>query len=149
MSQSIFAKNILFLRKKRRLAQSEMPDKLGIKATTWSNYENDQTEPNVSTIIEISRFFGVTIDELLTVDLSSVNLIGEKEGGKKRANVNPNVNLNVNPSRPYSTESEPLKSMLHEPDPSHSWATFTILRQMDAKLDRLLNSVEIRPPKSP
>jgi transcriptional regulator with XRE-family HTH domain len=38
---------------------------LGIGKNTWSHYENSKSEPNMACIIQISKFFGVTLDELI------------------------------------------------------------------------------------
>lgn len=78
-----FAKNILFLRKRKGLTQSQIPDFTGIGRATWSNYENGETEPNIDGIIRISEFFGVDLHSLLLVDLSEKVPIEQKEGIKK------------------------------------------------------------------
>jgi len=42
---------------------------VGIKASTWSNYENGFSEPSITDIVQFSKFFGVTLDELVLQDL--------------------------------------------------------------------------------
>jgi len=65
-----FAKNIKFLRKRRRLTQEEVALALKMKRSTLSGYENEVSQPTVQALISFSRFYGVAIDTLLTVDLS-------------------------------------------------------------------------------
>lgn len=66
-----FGKNILFLRKLYKLQQAEMPLYTGIERATWSNYENGNTEPNLKTLADISRFFRISIDALILHDISA------------------------------------------------------------------------------
>jgi transcriptional regulator with XRE-family HTH domain len=47
--------------------QNQVADEIGIKRTTYSNYEKGIREPNAETLILISRYFGVTVDYLLDV----------------------------------------------------------------------------------
>jgi transcriptional regulator with XRE-family HTH domain len=71
MDQSLnfFGKNLQFLRKEKKLRQHEMYDSLGFPRTTWSNYEQCRTAPSLDGLIRISRFFGVTLDELIAEDV--------------------------------------------------------------------------------
>lgn len=80
-----FGKNILYLRKKNNIMQVDIPGYLDITRSTWSNYENDKTEPSIDQLIEISKFFGVTLDDLLLTDLQQKDEVSAKtrEGEKK------------------------------------------------------------------
>lgn len=62
--------NLRILRKHKNLQQEDMLEKLGISRATWSNYELGKTEPNVETLISITEFFNVTMDNLVREDLS-------------------------------------------------------------------------------
>jgi transcriptional regulator with XRE-family HTH domain len=64
-----FCKNLQYLRKEKRLRQHEMQTKLGFSRTTWSNYEKGKTSPSLDGLVKISRFFGITIDELVAEDM--------------------------------------------------------------------------------
>lgn len=66
----LFAKNILFLRKHKGWTQADIHANLEISRATWSNYENNSTEPGLEKLVKIARFFGIRIDDLLTTDLS-------------------------------------------------------------------------------
>ena len=79
-----FAKNILFLRKHKGWKQAEIQANINISRATWSNYENDSTEPDFEKLIRIAKFFGIQIDDLLTVDLSkNPHLVNHIEDGSK------------------------------------------------------------------
>ena len=53
------------LRKQKRLTQRELADALHISQTSVSKYERGESEPDLAMIIEMSDFFGVTIDEFI------------------------------------------------------------------------------------
>ncbi len=46
-----------------------MEARTGIRKATWSNYENAVTQPSIEWLIKISRFFGVSLDDLITGDI--------------------------------------------------------------------------------
>lgn len=70
----MLAQNIKYLRKKEKLSQQDLATELGIPRTTLGDYERGNTEPNIELMVAISKFFEVTIDELLTEDLSHKEL---------------------------------------------------------------------------
>lgn len=64
MENSI-GENIRFLRKCKKLSQSELGAILGYSARTVSDWENGNTEPNITAIKALVRIFEVTYEELL------------------------------------------------------------------------------------
>lgn len=68
-----FAKNIQLLRKRKKRSQEELATALGLKRTTLSAYEQGVAEPNLETLVRFSRFFKISIDKLLMVDLSTLS----------------------------------------------------------------------------
>jgi transcriptional regulator with XRE-family HTH domain len=92
-------KNLKYLRKQRGLNQDEMQAGTGVGRGTWSNYEKEDTEPSNQTLIDISNFFGVTVDELLKVDIelnrAFVHLNEIKENAEKVKNVHQKVHPSV------------------------------------------------------
>jgi transcriptional regulator with XRE-family HTH domain len=138
MELSIFAKNILFLRKGRKIIQSEMFDYLGIMGSTWSNYENGVSEPNFSNLIEISRFFEISVDDLLTTDLKNVYLFKEsstnENTGKSRPKSIPNsipklANYGELPVRNGTNNMEEGGQNLD------TWVVMGQLKTIDEKID--------------
>jgi transcriptional regulator with XRE-family HTH domain len=77
------AKNLTFLRKREELKQAEMQEKTGVKRQTWSNWENEVAQPSVEDISLVAQFFGVTIDDLIKVDMENVHPMGTDDSGKK------------------------------------------------------------------
>lgn len=65
-----FATNLRVLRKHRKRSQEEVAAALGIRRSTYSAYENAVSEPNMENLLKISQFYSVSLERLLTEDLS-------------------------------------------------------------------------------
>lgn len=143
-----FAKNFYFCRKILKISQQSLADQLDKSQTTVGGWENKVSEPNVDALIKISEVFGISIDDLIKVDLSTVNPIELPSIIKKMDNVNLNVNQTVNLLRKKSgiyTEFEPPLSVVNEDSQVEQWATLKLLRQIDQKVDQLLLSAGNKP----
>ncbi len=68
-----FSGNIKLLRKRRRKTQDDVSQALNMKRSTLSGYENNVGQPGVDSLVAISEYYGVTIDTLVKVDLSSLS----------------------------------------------------------------------------
>ena len=60
-----FGKRLRSMRKMRFLTGAELADAVGVSQATIYAYEQDRTEPQISTAIAMSVVFGCTIEELL------------------------------------------------------------------------------------
>ena len=69
----MLGKNLIYLRKRENLKQSEMLAVFGVQNFTWSDYERDRSTPSIELILKISDYFLVDIRDLLTKDLSEVS----------------------------------------------------------------------------
>lgn len=65
-----FGENIKKLRKEKELTQEALADFLGVSFQTISKWERGETYPDITTLPIISRFFNVSIDDLLGVNKS-------------------------------------------------------------------------------
>lgn len=67
-----FSQNIRYLRKMlvNKVSQETLAEEIDIKKPTLGSYENGRTEPKYSDLIKLANYFEVTIDDLLTKDLS-------------------------------------------------------------------------------
>ena len=63
-----FGTKIKNLRNKRGITQEALAKAMGVTPQTVSKWENDVTMPDVALLPELSVFFGVTIDELFSLD---------------------------------------------------------------------------------
>ncbi|NPA08998.1 MAG: LexA family transcriptional regulator [Chlorobi bacterium] len=66
---SIFSDNIRFLRTQKNLSQQELADKTSMSRVRYSKYEDGRSEPPYELLIRISKYFNISIDLLLTVDI--------------------------------------------------------------------------------
>lgn len=64
------SKNLKYLRKKERYTQAEMSAILKVKRSTLAGYEVGEKRPSYEGLLNLSEFFGVTVDDLLKKDLS-------------------------------------------------------------------------------
>ena len=86
MTENNIGKNLKYFRKKNGLKQAEIRSRLGVTRSTWSNYENGITTPAIEDLINFSRFFGITLDELVLQDLSLKDPLPVKEDTRRKIN---------------------------------------------------------------
>lgn len=65
MDNKRIGKLISELRKKKRLTQQELGDKVGVGFRAVSKWENGVTLPDISIIFELSKVLGINVDQLL------------------------------------------------------------------------------------
>lgn len=66
---SVFSDNIRFLRHKKSLSQQSIADNLGISRVRYAKYEDGRSEPPFDVLLNISKYFSISIDLMLTFDL--------------------------------------------------------------------------------
>jgi len=78
-----FKTNIKILRKRRGRTQDEVAFTLNMKRSTLSGYENGVAQPNMDALAKFSDYYGVAIDTLVKVDLTSLseNQLSQLERG--------------------------------------------------------------------
>lgn len=65
-----FSKNLKFLREREGIKQSDLAQKIGVKANTISNYEKDVSQPDYNILHSILTVFNIDADTLLYKDVS-------------------------------------------------------------------------------
>ncbi|MCM1306103.1 MAG: helix-turn-helix transcriptional regulator [Bacteroides sp.] len=53
------------LRTEKGLSQREIAKLFSVSQSTYNNWENSNTQPSIEQLIEIARFFGVSVDYLI------------------------------------------------------------------------------------
>jgi transcriptional regulator with XRE-family HTH domain len=78
-----FASNIKFLRKRRGRTQDDVAVALNLKRSTLSGYENGVAQPGIEVLVSFSRYYNMSIDTMLKIDVSklSESQLGELERG--------------------------------------------------------------------
>jgi transcriptional regulator with XRE-family HTH domain len=72
------ASNLKFLRKKTGKTQDGLSSELKIGRTTIANYEAGISEPNVETLLLFSKFYGISMDGLLSTNMEEQHKLGRK-----------------------------------------------------------------------
>lgn len=62
--------NLKYLRTRNQWSQQTLSETLDIPRTTLGDYERGKTEPNIAMLIKIAGVFDISLDDLLTKDLS-------------------------------------------------------------------------------
>jgi transcriptional regulator with XRE-family HTH domain len=78
-----FNSNIKFLRKRKGRTQDDVAIALNLKRSTLSGYENGVAQPGIEILVSFSRYFNISIDTLVKIDISklSESQLGELERG--------------------------------------------------------------------
>ena len=69
-------------RKKHGFSQEEIAKKLNISQSNYSKYERGDIEPNINTLIQLSNFYKITLDDLVGHEvpyLIDKSLLSEKQ----------------------------------------------------------------------
>lgn len=72
---SFFGKNIKKIRSIKSLSQQSFADLFDLKRGTLGAYEEERSEPRIETIIKIANYFSISIDDLLTSELTVNKLL--------------------------------------------------------------------------
>lgn len=126
--------NLVFLRKRYKVSQTQLALQVKKGQTTIGNWENDVTQPSVEDLLELKQFFIISLDDLLETDLRKIEETRLKEIVKKEGEVKGNSKVN---SQNFSDSDTDFA--VREPDATSLWAIMHILRQQDQKLDQLLD----------
>lgn len=103
-----FAPNLLYLRKQKGLTQAEMCSQIDVQRSSLSYWENGQAVPDLARLLDLCKFFDVSLNELITANLSEGKLINHVKTPKntKKSNVGTNPIYENYPSAPLLSESE-------------------------------------------
>jgi len=71
---SIFSENLRLLRAEKKLSQQKLAEAIFITRAALSKYEEGKSEPPLVVLSRMARFFHVSIDVLISVDLHKVSM---------------------------------------------------------------------------
>ncbi|WP_313031259.1 LexA family transcriptional regulator [Soonwooa sp.] len=66
---SILSENIRFLRVRQKYSQQKLADSLFITRVRYAKYEDGTSEPPIELLLRISKYFQISIDLLVSVDI--------------------------------------------------------------------------------
>ncbi|MBC7449731.1 MAG: helix-turn-helix domain-containing protein [Hymenobacteraceae bacterium] len=67
----MIATNLKALRRQRGLTQAQFAEALGLKRSLVGAYEEGRAEPKLTTLVAFARFFDLSVDQFVTLDLSA------------------------------------------------------------------------------
>jgi len=73
--QNVLSQNIKYLRKEKDLSQEKLAHILGIKRSNITAYETKNVEPRLRIILELAKFFNISIKALLTANVAKMKEI--------------------------------------------------------------------------
>lgn len=62
------SEKLRLLRDAKHLTQQQVADRVGVSKATISAYETASKAPSIEVMIKLARFFGVSVDYLVSVD---------------------------------------------------------------------------------
>ena len=65
-----FSRNLLWLRKQKKLSQSKLAEQVNLTRNIIASYETGKAEPNMEKLSRLVYFFGVDFGQLIQADLS-------------------------------------------------------------------------------
>lgn len=71
---TLFSKNIRYLRLLHDLTQDQLAEILSLDRSTYTYYENGHTQPKLYAALKLAQYFRVSLDKMLTCDLSQIPL---------------------------------------------------------------------------
>lgn len=76
----MFKKRLRELRQEKELTQWQLAEILNLSPSTITMYENGRRLPDISTIINIAKYFNVSVDYLIgNSEIKDINIISEIE----------------------------------------------------------------------
>lgn len=67
----VFAKNLQYLRKRDKITQEELAERIGVSRQSVSKWETGEAYPETDKLILLCDLFAVSLDALLRTDLSA------------------------------------------------------------------------------
>ena len=77
---SFFGKNIKKIRGVKAMSQHSFAELFSLKRATLGAYEEGRSEPKIDTIIKVANYFSISIDDILTKEITVNQLLRFNEG---------------------------------------------------------------------
>ena len=146
------AKNLKFLIRKFDTSQSQLALYVNKRQQSISNWINGISDPEVSDLILIHQFFGISVDGLIFQDLENGKIVTDEHIAdfKRNGKVSGKVSGKVLPvSKDYFSRIGGQEMTLNEPDSLAHWTYMGQFKQLSEKLDQLRVTVDSIAKKGP
>jgi transcriptional regulator with XRE-family HTH domain len=132
-----FSKNIKYLIRKFDTNQSDIASYVGKTQTSVSNWINGISEPDISILIKIREFFGISMDALVLMDLENGKIIPDSHVQNFKLNRKVSVLNHGKVDHISSSYFIDEKGSLTEPTSTEMWAVMGQLKELHKKIDNL------------
>jgi transcriptional regulator with XRE-family HTH domain len=83
--EAIISQNLVELRKSRNLKQSELSEAVGYSDKTISRWENGTSTPDIATLVNLAKFYGISVEDIITEGAINKATEEAKKQDKERA----------------------------------------------------------------
>ena len=85
--RSIIANNLVILRRKKEMTQTELAEMLNYSDKAVSKWERGESVPDIAVLKNIADIFGVTVDYLITAEHADNETAADRELGEQLAKI--------------------------------------------------------------
>lgn len=82
MKNNFVSSNFKYLLGSKGISQTSFSNQIGWPVATVNKYVNNKTEPDIDKILEIAKFFNVSTDDLIGVDMMKEGINTKKQSTK-------------------------------------------------------------------
>lgn len=128
-----FGEKLKALREREEITQEQLAEELGLKADEIMDLENDSKLPDISTVLDISRKFGITTDYLLRDEISygkqemkADDISSERAGKRLLALIMGILSLIILAFTPMFAQSIQMKELSTLGEALYSWKSYIL-----------------------
>lgn len=128
-----FGEKLKALREREEITQEQLAEELGLKADEIMDLENDSKLPDIPTVLDISRKFGITTDYLLRDEISygkqemkADDISSERAGKRLLALIMGILSLIILAFTPMFAQSIQMKELSTLGEALYSWKSYIL-----------------------
>ena len=118
------------------MTQEKAAHSLGMTRTTYANYESSGPEPDFDSLLSISNFYGVSVDDILSRNLELENYLQGANGESRSANP-------LYAGEPHYDTNDIMISMLADRQETAIWYLLKAVREIREDMSQLKRTVKL------
>jgi transcriptional regulator with XRE-family HTH domain len=128
----VIGKNVRKIRTVKKLSQAAFAEIFNLARPSVGAYEEERSEPKLETVIQIAHYFGISVDSLLTKELTINDLYNFN------VHLDDNVKIAPNPEKKAATGEDFIKSVLVSAEKQIEYIVHISNRDFISKLPKIL-----------
>ncbi|MBQ3408544.1 MAG: helix-turn-helix transcriptional regulator [Clostridia bacterium] len=101
-----FSENLMRLRKSKGLSQEEFANEINVSRQTVSKWELGTSTPEMDKLVQISKFFNISVDDLVNSEDATGKVSDTTEINSQNQSVYNDTNINAVPKKSSSTSAK-------------------------------------------